>query len=103
MLRCVVRNLAMSLLQLFALGWVHKSFRSGNVLYFRHAITFAEYATASISQSLEIITDMNQWPTPLSSVSSMPVPQTGAWSRPIECDEIGENVYLILSNGDCQR
>ena len=48
----LARTLAMSLSQLFAIGWVHKSFRSGNVLYFRNANTFAEDTTVSTSMSL---------------------------------------------------
>jgi len=46
----LARTLAMSLSQLFAVGWVHKSFRSSNVLYFRNATAFAEDATVSTTK-----------------------------------------------------
>lgn len=48
----LAKTLAMSLSQLFTVGWVHKSFRSGNILHFRKPPALTEEDKVSISRAL---------------------------------------------------
>ncbi|KAH6683400.1 hypothetical protein B0J14DRAFT_146440 [Halenospora varia] len=73
----MAKTLAASISQLFAVGWVHKSFRSGNILYFTDPIKKQE----------------PQWSNPYILGLEYARPATETSSRTVERHEIEDNIY----------
>jgi hypothetical protein len=80
----LAKALSMSLSQLFTVGWVHKSFRSDNILFFNPK----KSSDALVNERPE-----KHWSVPYVLGFEYARPESEFSSKLIDRDQIGENVY----------
>ena len=81
----LARSLAMSLSQLFAVGWVHKSLSSDNIIFFHPSSVISGEETSSSSE--------REWSAPYTLGFEYARPETEFSSKPLDVSSIASNVY----------